>query len=716
MNKKMRRKIRIIFLVFCLTFMSVMPVFADILSMKSTPITNYRIYHNILDWGVDSNSGLSFFTLNGEPAFCIQAGRAVRGVNGELFYPSQSNSFNVDYTVSVLTKDNSVQSKVAYLGYYSLENPTIKDYTFTQMMIWQTLPAQSITANGMTNGKYNSYFINSSVRAEYEKWKANIQDKIDTWNIRPSFDYYNGGTINITAGETITLTDSNGVLEDYNAFTYSGNGITITHTAKSNSLKVVAAKTSNQRTVRISENTLRSYGCQKYDTKAQVNYVYEAGNSQDMAIYGVTDPVPLALSFNVDIITGRIAINKTKTPDAASDQTLPEEGAKFQVYLKSAGSYEAASDDSRDIITTNASGYAITKDLIPGTYIVHQTAGAEGHKFIEDFEVVIKQEEHDKVYTYDVTNETLQSKIQIVKKDAETGKTIPMAGTEYELTNLATNEKIEGTSSNGNFVTDENGVINLPQPLYYGEYSLKEIKAPDGYVLSTDPLIFTVDGSQETLVVEQFDTAQKGKISINKIGERLASWEDNDDGTYTPIYEEGPIEGTVYEVRADGDVVTNDGTVRYTDGQLVATITTDEKGQAISPELYLGSYVVNETKLVHSNVREKYAQIRKINKEEDFDKKVRYYSDEYIRVGNSHFNFVRLYDENFDLLEDVTIVYTNLLKNLTEITDKPDAIAMAAYHLEPLEKGFYRICKTEYTEQALESISKTIAKESGWRV
>lgn len=163
MNKKLR-KIRILFLVFCLLFMSVIPAFADVLSMKSTPITNYRIYHNILDWGVDSNSGLSFFTLDGRPAFCIQSGRAVRGVNGELFYPLQSNSFDVDYTASVLTKDNSVQSKVAYLGYYSLANPTIKDYTFTQMMIWQTLPAQSITANGMTNGRYNSYFIDSSVR------------------------------------------------------------------------------------------------------------------------------------------------------------------------------------------------------------------------------------------------------------------------------------------------------------------------------------------------------------------------------------------------------------------------------------------------------------------------------------------------------------------------------------------------------------------------
>lgn len=71
-------------------------------------------------------------------------------------------------------------------------------------------------------------------------------------------------------------------------------------------------------------------GGEKYSTKAKVNYAYTSGNSQDMTVYGYTDPVPLILAFNVDIVTGRIAIEKTKSPDAASDETLPEEGEKFQ--------------------------------------------------------------------------------------------------------------------------------------------------------------------------------------------------------------------------------------------------------------------------------------------------------------------------------------------------------------------------------------------------
>ncbi|MBS6799146.1 MAG: Cys-Gln thioester bond-forming surface protein [Firmicutes bacterium] len=585
----------------CLVMTSTISALAAIKGMQSTPITNYRIYHNILDWGVDSNSGLSFFTLDGVPAFCIQAGRAVRGTNGEAFYPGQSNSFDIDFTVSELTKDDSIQSKAAYLGYYSLPNPTIKDYTFTQMMIWQTLPAQSITANGMTNGQYNSYFVDSSVRAEYEAWKAKIQEKIDTWDVYPSF---NGTTKNhkIQAGESIVLTDTNGVFEDYNAFMYSKNGITVKHTKDSNTLTVIADKNCESKSVVMRVDELMTADAQKYDSKISANYVYTSDNSQDMATYGsIGDPLRLSLSFNVDVVTGKVAIEKTKSPDAASDETLPEEGAEFQIYAKSAGSYAAASEDYRDILTTDSVGKAMSKDLPHGPYIVHQTKGAAGHKFVEDFEVVIGTDEHDKVYTYKVNNETLQSKIQIIKKDAETGKVIPRAGVEFELTNLTTGEKIEGTSKGGYFVTDKNGCINLPNPLYYGPYRLTERKAPEGYVLA-EPIEFTVDGTEKTIVVEAHDISQKGKIKIHKTGEILQSIKENDDGSYSPVFGSGKMEGAEFEITAAEDIVTPDGTVRAKKGQLVLTMTTDGDGNAESSIQYLGKYDIRETKAPYGHV------------------------------------------------------------------------------------------------------------------
>lgn len=121
-------------------------------------------------------------------------------------------------------------------------------------------------------------------------------------------------------------------------------------------------------------------------------------------------------------------------------------------------------------------------------------------------------------------------------------------------------------------------------------------------------------------------------------------------------------------------------------------------------------------KMTYGNAYKEFANLRKIEDEKDFDKLVRYYSEETIKRGNSIYQFTRLYDKDFNFIEDVTIAYSNLLKGLTRITDKPEAIAMAAYRLEPLEKGFYKVCRTEYTAEALESMAKTVAKEKGWRV
>lgn len=127
-------------------------------------------------------------------------------------------------------------------------------------------------------------------------------------------------------------------------------------------------------------------GC-KYDKSAAASYIYEHEKSQNIATYapGFIEPISMELKFDVKTVTGKIAIEKTKSPDAASDQTMPEAGAEFQVYLKIAGSYAASPADYRDIITTGKDGKAATKDLPHGTYIVHQTKGAEGHKFIRGF-------------------------------------------------------------------------------------------------------------------------------------------------------------------------------------------------------------------------------------------------------------------------------------------------------------------------------------------
>ncbi len=520
---------------------------------------------------VGSATGMTYTTstdklyVDGEVAFCIQSGYKIQG-----FDPSGEDEAELIYDASEIVENDSLQNKIAYLGWHD-SSKTDKDYAFTQMYIWQSLP--DVPASGNATIK----FVSTDLNNEYREWKKEIDRRISNWKTKPSFDYGTGKkAIDIAAGETKTVTDSNGVLEDYKAFSYTDSGITVSHKAGANTLTVKASENCSIESVSMNSDSLQKAGCCKYDKSAAASYIYEHEKSQNIATYapGFIEPISMELKFDVKTVTGKIAIEKTKSPDAASDQTMPEAGAEFQVYLKIAGSYAASPADYRDIITTGKDGKAATKDLPHGTYIVHQTKGAEGHKFIEDFEVTIGTDSHDNVYTYKINNETLQSKIKIVKKDSETGKTIPLAGTKFELTNLTTGEQIKSGFEDGCFETDKNGEIALPFPLYYGSYRLTERKAPEGYVLA-GPIEFTVDGRQETLEIEVKDMPQKGIIKLHKTGEILQSVKENEDGTYTPVFGSADMEGAEFEVSAAEDIITPEGTVRVRKGEVVGNLVTD---------------------------------------------------------------------------------------------------------------------------------------------
>lgn len=152
------------------------------------------------------------------------------------------------------------------------------------------------------------------------------------------------------------------------------------------------------------------------------------------------------------------------------------------------------------------------------------------------------------------------------------------------------------------FYTTSDGTLITPEKLAYGKgYSLVEVQAPYGYVLDATPISFDVDEDNSTeegeitlIVVEKTNAPQKGIVSILKTGEVFASVIQNGD-LYTPVYEVKGLAGAVYEITAAEDVVTPDGTVRYTAGTLVDTITTDDSGLARSGELYLGKYQITET-------------------------------------------------------------------------------------------------------------------------
>ena len=316
------------------------------------------------------------------------------------------------------------------------------------------------------------------------------------------------------------------------------------------------------------------------------------------------------------VMKGNIAIIK-HTDDGETKIETPENGATFEIYLKSFGSFEAAEEDERDTIICDENGFAQTKDMPYGVYTVHQTKGWEGREFMKDFDVFISQD--GQTYRYLINNANFESYIKVVKVDAESGKTIPYAGAGFQIYdptgNLVTMSFTYPTPTTINtFYTDANGCLVTPEKLEYGKgYSLVEVQAPYGYVLDSTPVYFDVTQDNATeesgvtvIKVDKPNMAQKGTITVEKTGEVFygvsVSGSEDAEVIYQPIYEIAGLSGAVYEIRAAEDIITPDGTVRFTNGEVVDTVTTDEDGLAKSRELYLGKYEVKEIKAPYGMV------------------------------------------------------------------------------------------------------------------
>lgn len=302
------------------------------------------------------------------------------------------------------------------------------------------------------------------------------------------------------------------------------------------------------------------------------------------------------------VIKGKISIIK-HTDDGETQIETPEKGAEFQIYLKSSGSFVNADKDERDTIVCDEDGFASTKLLPYGVYTVHQTKGWAGRELITDFDVFINKD--GKTYKFLINNKNFESYLKVVKLDKETGKQIAYEGAAFEIYD-SDNHRVTmqytypQVTSIHTFYTNKEGYLITPEKLPYGDYTLKEVQAPQGYVLDDTPIPFSItqeNSSTDTGVtvvkVKAQDVAQKGVINITKTGEIFSSVEENN-GVYTPKYSVGNLKGAVFEIYAAEDITTLDGTVRYEQGTLVDTVTTDDDGVAKSKELYLGKYTVIE--------------------------------------------------------------------------------------------------------------------------
>lgn len=296
-------------------------------------------------------------------------------------------------------------------------------------------------------------------------------------------------------------------------------------------------------------------------------------------------------------------------PDPDRVET-PEAGAEFLVYLRKAGSYENAHALERDRLVTDENGYAKTKALPYGVYVLEQIKGASGYELkgpilfeIDGTEDILNPP------PLTLSDRPIRYLLRLIKTDSETGKAVTLSGVSFKLRD-ETGEFVTQTVSyptrqeTDTFVTDETGSVTLPETLTWGLYFVEEVTAPKGYLIREEALPVFVgqdgDAPGETyqIDVEVPNEPVKGRILLEKKGPRLTGFEVTADAygneAHRPVYEERYLAGAVFELRAAETVTGGDGTVWFEQGELVETLTTASNGPAASGLLPLGRYVLVE--------------------------------------------------------------------------------------------------------------------------
>lgn len=308
-----------------------------------------------------------------------------------------------------------------------------------------------------------------------------------------------------------------------------------------------------------------------------------------------------------------------------------EKSAQFQIYLASAGSYDKAKETERDILTTDLNGYAKSKQLPYGTYVVHQTVGADNTEKCPDFYVNVT--ENGKTYQYLLNNPEFTAYLKIVKKDSKTHQTVLKKGTTYQIYKIdedGNETLVTQKYSNGNkmvvvdrFVTDETGEIITYEKLKAGTYKVYEIEGPEGYKVNKSPVIVEINSNSYRTMkdelgneylyaeCEYYNDVTYGKFTLDKTGPELCGRNDESNADKTtevnvnPFnYDDVKLNGVVFELTAKEDIMSQDnqGTVLFKKDSVVATITTGEKAEFTNDCNGICNYTLNEDGTMTLNV------------------------------------------------------------------------------------------------------------------
>ena len=288
------------------------------------------------------------------------------------------------------------------------------------------------------------------------------------------------------------------------------------------------------------------------------------------------------------------------------------------------------------VVKTDDAGNATSNDLAYGTYTIKQTSHVEDTVDVTNEATFVVKEDGQATVAYTATNSPMKYRIHVVKKDADTGKTVSLNSAEFKIFQLTdrkgnkvnqyvkqkvglftydtfkTNSDNTGLGAVNTFTgtytdsNDDKGSITTPLELESGTYRLEEVKTPEGYLLLDEPVEFTVkestitrrdDDGDAIIAVEAVDNKPHGTLEINK---QLEDY-DYDQSLLRDGFDYSTIK---FELRAaediidpaDGSTLTAKGDIaKNVYGTEVGSIALNADGTASVTDLPMGKYTLKET-------------------------------------------------------------------------------------------------------------------------
>lgn len=313
------------------------------------------------------------------------------------------------------------------------------------------------------------------------------------------------------------------------------------------------------------------------------------------------DNLDIEMDVYEDVIEKTVNIYKVFA-DGSTTILKGEPNVSFEIYLKSTGEYYKT-------IKTDEKGFVSVK-LPYGKWIFKQVSSTSGFEKVKDFEIVINNDSNEDI-TKIISNAEIRAKLKLIKVDSESRKILVRDGIKFRIKNLDTGEYVcqnvtyPGQEKICVFETKD-GMFITPYVLGHGNYQIEELEEQSilGYVWNSIPLRFSIDENSKFIQDDEFglmlevqfeNKEVKGEVEIKKVGEKLVI----ENGTFR--YEEIELDGVHYDLIADGDIYSQDGTLIYKDKQLIKSFVTKD-GYFKLTNLYLGKYCLIETKTVGNHV------------------------------------------------------------------------------------------------------------------